>query len=51
MITLITPATASAPYIADDPSLKTSILSIPFTGKMFEFTELTGTKLPPTDSD
>ncbi len=47
----MTPATASAPYIAEEPSLKTSTLSIPLTGIIFVFTELTGTKLPPTDSD
>ena len=31
-----TPPTASAPYIADAPSLKISTLSAPYTGIVFE---------------
>ena len=45
-----TPATASAPYIAEAPSFKISTLSTPPIGILFEFTDITGTKLPPIAS-
>ena len=43
---LITPANASAPYIAEAPSLKISTLSAPLTGIAFELVVITGI-LPP----
>ena len=44
---LTTPATASAPYKAEAPSLRTSRRSRPFTGMELVLTVNVGTKSPP----